>query len=58
MEKILLGFILGLSFTGFLLSISESSHIKTSKQKPTIDYRLKANGKQIDTIWIYNFKKQ
>lgn len=43
------------------ISLFDNKHIDKiveSKNKPTIDYKLESNNKQIDTIWIYTFKKQ
>lgn len=51
-----LGFAVGVFVCLLFEEVSEPL-IKTTKQKPTIDYKLEGNGKQIDTIWIYNFKK-
>lgn len=61
MGKVLLGYIIGVSFAFFLYYRDFENEVKTktvkSIYKPIIDYRLKGNNKQIDTIWIYKFKK-
>lgn len=57
----IIGLVLGL-WLMFIINIlldsqTDNTKIVYSEYKPIIDYKLKGNGKQIDTIWIYTFKK-
>ena len=48
--------VLALSFRGYILYHSTGEQTIESKTIVEPDYRLEANGKQIDTIYIYKFK--
>lgn len=51
-----IGFILSGIF-GIILIFSNTKSIE-SKTKIQPDYRLEANGKRVDTVWVYNFKSE
>lgn len=48
--------VLALSFGGYILYHSTGEQIIESKTIVEPDYRLEANGKKIDTVYIYKFK--
>ena len=52
-----IGCILGIFWYYLLYDSRYADKIIESTKKPTIDYKLQANNKQVDTIWIYTFKK-
>lgn len=49
------GFIALLVYAVYTTFFVDRNTIKC-KEKPTISYEFKAEGKKIDTVWIYKFK--
>ena len=54
----IIGFICTIGFTGYTIYDKTGTQTYESKVVIEPDYRLEANGKNIDTIYIYEFKKK
>ena len=51
----LVGMVCGTVYLTIVIA-NEPQKTFRSEEKATIDYELKANGKVVDTIWIYKIK--